>query len=59
MGGGGIRPCVGQRLEASLLAGDRGQDVQQIMGRAGQVVEPGHSEPIVGFKLAKRLAELA
>ena len=44
----GSRPCVGYG----------GKGVEQILGGAGQTVEPGHYQHIAGFELIERFAKL-
>ena len=58
MRGGGVGPCVAERAETSLLAGDLRERVQQIVRRARQPVEPGHHEHVAGVELVDRAAKL-
>ena len=56
---GGVGPCVAKRTEAGLAVGDRGEDVQQVAGRARQAVEPRHHQHVAGVELVERAAALA
>lgn len=40
VGRGGVGPCVAERAEAGLLAGNRCEGVEKVAGRAREAVEP-------------------
>jgi hypothetical protein len=51
---GGGSPCVAERAETGLLAGDRRKGVQQVAGGSRQPVEPCHHQHVAGDELVKR-----
>jgi hypothetical protein len=51
-------PCVAERPETGLLAGDGGENVQQVAGGSRQSVEPRHHHNVINLKLVKQPAEL-
>ena len=54
----GVGPCVAERTESGLLAGDRRERVEKIAGRARQPVEPRHHQHVAGAERVERPAKL-
>jgi hypothetical protein len=56
---GGIGPCVAERTESGLLAGNYRKGVEKIARRARQPVEPRHHQHVAGAKRIERAEKLA
>jgi hypothetical protein len=55
---GGVGRCVAKGFETGLLAGDGGENVQQVAGGPRQPVEPRHHHHVIGLKLVEQPAKL-
>jgi hypothetical protein len=54
----GIGPPIAERSEASALAGDRREGVQEVSRRSRQAIEAGDHEHVAGVELSEHAAEL-
>src|SRR3954467_8342766 len=54
----GVGPCVAERTESGLLAGDRCKSVEKIACRARQPVEPRYHQHVAGVERIERSAKL-
>ena len=52
----GVRPCVGQRLEAGAGLGDRVEDVEEVARGSGETVKPSHHEHVPSPSRLRSLA---
>jgi hypothetical protein len=58
MGGGGVGPCLLQRLERRAGIGNLMDDVEQVAGRPCQPVQPGDNQNIAFAQCCQQALQL-